>query len=134
MCKWAATVLYTAQCKNYGTPDGPHQYQDREIWPCRWAKKVRSSPEQWEPCEDFIGRHGEAVEQGSFSNRPCPVCRTLEEARGEYDEAIRLAEARYQRAVANSTMVTHYVSVQTPSKHNVGQYDQQRFDKPRYRK
>jgi hypothetical protein len=57
-----------------------------------------------------VGRHGEEVEQGSFSNRPCPVCRALDQAREEYDEAMRLAEAKYQRAVANSTMVTHYVS------------------------
>jgi hypothetical protein len=115
MCKWAATVLYTAQCKNYGTPEGPHQYQDREIWPCRWAKKIRSSPEQWEPCDDFIGKHGEVIEEGSFSNRPCPVCKTLEKAREEYEEAIRLAEAKYQRAVANSTMIKHYVSLRSPS-------------------
>ncbi len=103
-------MLVTAQCKNNGTPEGPHRYQDREIWPCRDAKKIRSSPEQWEPCDDFVGKNGEVVEQGSFSNRPCPVCRTLEAAQEEYEDAIRLAEARYQRAIENSTMITHYVS------------------------
>jgi len=110
MCKWAATVLVTAQCKNYGTSEPPHCYQDREIWPCRDARKIRSSPEQWEPCSDFVGKNGEVVEQGSFSNRPCPVCRTLEAAQKEYEEALRLAYARYQRAIATSTMITHYVS------------------------
>ena len=116
MCKWAATLLYTAQCKNYGTPEGPHQYQDREIWPCKWAKKTRSSPEQWEPCDEFVGRNGEAIEQGSLSNRSCPVCRTLDQARGDYDETVRLAEARYQKAVGSSTMITHYVSFQDLTK------------------
>jgi hypothetical protein len=119
MCKWAATVLYTAQCRNYGTSEGPHHYQDREIWPCRYAKKIKSSPDQWEPCDDFIGKNGEEVEQGSFTNRPCPVCRRLEEARDEYDEAIRLAEARYQRAMANATTITHYVRTQVTSLINV---------------
>jgi len=115
MCKWAATLIVTAQCKNYTKPEGPHQYQDREIWPCHYAKKIRSSPDVWEPCDDFVGRNGETVEQGSFSNRPCPVCRTLEDAQEEYEEALRVAEMRYQRAIAYSTMITHYVSSTDPS-------------------
>jgi hypothetical protein len=39
----------------------------------------------------------------------------LEDAQEEYEEALRVAEMRYQRAIAYSTMITHYVSSIDPS-------------------
>lgn len=47
-----------------------------------------------------MGKSGEAIEEGSITNRPCPVCRTLDRAREEFEEAERRAESRYNEALA----------------------------------
>lgn len=69
-----------------------------------------------------MGKNGEAIEEGSYSNRPCPVCRTLEQAKEEFEEAERRAESKYNEALAlakkkldkdieGSTLVINYVSL-----------------------
>lgn len=109
MCKWSATLLTTSQCKDFYKPSGPHQYQEREIWPCRHAKKISSG--KWEPCENYIGKDGGIVRQSTLEYAECPVCRAMEEANEAYLETLRAAEDRYRRAMEKSTVFTRFVSL-----------------------
>jgi hypothetical protein len=121
MCQWAATNLTASGCTYFDSGQA-HQYQSRDIYLCSDARKIASSPEVWEPCSNYVGKDGrEAADIGTPRKLNCPVCTTQAKAEAEcarlkqeaitaYHAAVAAADAARDAAVANSTMVVHYVS------------------------
>lgn len=91
----------------------PHEYQNRTVRLCKYARQVSSSPEQW-VC-DGDGYEGEdgmlEPDQGSTRNAACRVCVALEEARVRFEEAVRMAEEEKATMENEAYLSVKYVSV-----------------------
>lgn len=104
MCKWSGVRLTASKCRN----NPIHEFDELTYELCKYARGNQL-------CDNVTSKEGqEGLDIGSCRNKPCPVCRTIDDA----DSKLRAAEWAYETAkqtynndIASASRIVRYIPV-----------------------